>query len=86
VEWLEIEKVNPFVVATGLVTVGTTESGRSVTTEVASDNADTDPTPLVATTDTLMYLPMSESVNTYVLLVADPIFEYVPLEVDARCH
>jgi hypothetical protein len=65
--------VNPVAVATGVVAVGTTESGRSTTTAVASDNTDADPAPLVATTDTLMYLPISVSVNTYVLFTAEPI-------------
>jgi hypothetical protein len=69
-----------------VVAVGTTESGRSTTTDVSTDDTDVDPTPLVAATETLMYLPMSESVNTYVLFVADAILEYVPADVDARCH
>ena len=80
-------KVKPVDVATGVVAVGTTESVRSSTIDVAADNsADEDPIPLVAMTDTLMYLSMSASVTTYVLLVADEILEYEPLAADARFH
>ena len=67
--------------------VGVTESGRSAMTEVAADNsAIDDPFALVATTETFMYLPMSPSVRTYVLFVAEAMFEYVPLAVVARFH
>jgi len=79
--------VNPVVVATGVVAVGTTESGKSLTTVVAADNsAVEDPTPLVAITETLMYLSMSASVNTYVLSVAEVMLVYEPPEVVARFH
>jgi len=54
-----------------------------VATEVAAVD---DPTPFVATTDTLMYLSMSASVSTYVLLVAEEISEYEPPADDARFH
>ena len=64
--------MNPVAVATGLVAVGTTESGRSTTIDVAADNAALDdPTLFVAITDTLMYLSISVSVKSYELLVAD---------------
>ena len=79
--------MNPVAVETEVVTVGTIESGRSVTTDDAADNsAVEDPMPFVAITETLMYLFMSSSVNTYVLLVAEPILEYEPPEVAARFH
>jgi hypothetical protein len=79
--------VNPVAVETGVVAVGTIESGRSVTTVDAADvTADDGPTPLVAMTDTLMYLLMSSSVNTYVLFVAEEISEYEPPDVAARLH
>jgi hypothetical protein len=84
---LEIVNVNPVVVETEVVTVGTIESGRSVTIDVAADNsAVDDPMLFVAITDTLMYLSISASVNTYVLFVAEPMLEYEPPEVDARFH
>jgi hypothetical protein len=84
---LEIEKVNPVAVATGVVAVGTTESGKSLTTVDAAEVTDVDdPTPLVATTDTMRYLLMSSSVNTYVLVVAEEISEYEPPADDARFH
>jgi hypothetical protein len=80
-------KVKPFAVATEVVTVGTSESGRSVTIDDAAEVTDDDgPTPLVATTDTLMYLLMSSSANTYVLFVAEEISEYGPPADDARFH
>ena len=79
--------LKPVAVATGEVAVGTTESGKSLTTDVAADNsAAEDPMPFVAITETLMYLFMSSSVNTYVLLVAEPMFVYEPPEVAARFH
>jgi hypothetical protein len=79
--------VNPFAVATGVVAVGTTESVRSTTTEVATDKAADDaPTLFVAMTDTLMNLSMSASVNSYVLLVAEAMSEYTPPELVARFH
>ena len=79
--------MNPVAVATGVVAVGTTESGRSLTTEVAADNsAVEDPIVFVAITDTMMYLPTSASVNTYVLFVADGMSVYEPADVDARFH
>jgi hypothetical protein len=79
--------VNPVAVETEVVTVGTIESGRSATIDDAADNsADDAPIPFVAITDTLMYLLMSSSVKTYVLLVAELMLEYVPPEVDARFH
>jgi hypothetical protein len=79
--------VNPVAVATGFVAVGTTESVRSTTTDVATDKAALDaPMLLVAMTETLMYLPISESVNTYSEFVAEVILEYEPPDVDARCH
>ena len=57
--------MNPVAVDTGVVAVGTTESVRSITTDVAADNAaDEAPMLFVATTDTLMNLPISESVNS----------------------
>jgi hypothetical protein len=69
--------VNPVAVATGVVAVGTTESVRSTTTDVATDKAALDaPMLLVAMTETLMYLPISESVNTYSEFVAEEILEY----------
>jgi len=84
---LEIEKVNPVAVATGVVVVGTTESVRSRTIDVAADNsADDAPTLFDAIIDTLMYLSISASVNTYVLFVADEILEYKPLVAVARFH
>ena len=48
--------VNPAVVATGVVAVGTAESAKSSTIDVAADNTadDDEPIPLVAVTDTLM--------------------------------
>jgi hypothetical protein len=79
--------VNPVAVATEVVTVGTTESGRSLTTDVGADNSATeDPMAFVAVTDTLMYSPTSASVNSYVLLIADGMSVYEPVEVDARFH
>jgi hypothetical protein len=46
--------VKPVAVATGVVAVGTTESLRSTTTDVAADNtADEDPMLFVAVTATL---------------------------------
>jgi hypothetical protein len=79
--------VNPVAVATGVVVVGTTESVRSRIIDVAADNsADDAPILFVAITDTLMYLSMSASVNTYVLFVADEILEYEPLAAVARFH
>ena len=84
---MEIENVKPVEVATELVVVGTTESVRSTTTDVAADNTAVDaPTPLDAATETLMCLSMSVSVNSYVRLVAEPMFEYVPPDVVARFH
>ena len=84
---MEIENVKPVEVATELVVVGTTESVRSTTTDVAADNTAVDaPAPLDAATETLMCLSMSVSVNSYVRLVAEPIFEYVPPDVVARFH
>ena len=78
--------VNPVAVATGVVAVGTTESARSTTIDVAADNAAMDgPTLFVAITDTLMYLSISASVKSYELLIADGILEYEPPDV-ARCH
>jgi hypothetical protein len=72
-----IVNVNPVAVATGVVAVGTTESVRSTTTDVARDKAALDaPMLLVAMTETLMYLPISESVNTYSEFVAEEILEY----------
>jgi hypothetical protein len=69
--------VNPVAVATGVVAVGTTESVRSTTTDVATDKAALDaPMLLVAMTETLMYLPISVSVNTYSEFVAEEILEY----------
>jgi hypothetical protein len=57
--------VNPVAVASGLVTVGTTESARSTTTEVAADKtAEDEPTPFLAMTETLMNLSISASVNS----------------------
>ena len=79
--------VNPVAVATGVVTVGTSESVRSTTTEVAADKAaDDGPILLVAMTETLMNLPISASVNSYVLFVADAMSLYVPPTVLARFH
>jgi hypothetical protein len=63
--------VNPVAVATGVVAVGTTESGRSTTIDVAADDTDVGPTLLVAMTETLMYLSISASVKSYELLIAD---------------
>jgi hypothetical protein len=84
---LEIVNVKPVAVETGAVAVGTTASGKSLTTVDAAEVTGVDgPAPFVATTDTLMYLLMSSSVNTYVLFVAEEISEYVPPEVDARFH
>ena len=78
--------MNPVAVATGVVAVGTTESARSTTTDVAADKAALDaPMLLVAMTETLMYLSISVSVRTYVLFVADVISVYDPPEV-ARFH
>jgi hypothetical protein len=57
--------VKPVAVATGVDVVGTTESLRSTTIEVAADNAAVDaPILFVAITDTLMNLSMSASVNS----------------------
>jgi hypothetical protein len=79
--------VKPFAVAIGDVAVGTTESARSTTIEVAADKTALEvPTALVPMTDTLMKEPMSLSVNTYWLVVAELIFEYVPLTVLAFIH
>jgi len=79
--------VNPVAVATGVVVVGTTESVRSRIIDVAADNsADDAPILFVAITDTLMYLSISASVNTYVLFVADEILEYEPIADVARFH
>ena len=79
--------VNPVAVATGVVTVGTTESARSTTTEVAADKAaDDGPMLFLAMTETLMNLSMSVSVNSYVLSVADEMLVYVPPTEFARFH
>ena len=79
--------VKPVAVAIGVVAVGTTESLRSTTTEVAADNAAVDaPILFVAITDTLMNLSMSASVNSYVLSVAEVMFVYEPPTVFARFH
>jgi hypothetical protein len=60
---------------------------RSRTIDDAADNsADDAPILFVAITDTLMYLSISASVNTYVLFVADEILEYEPLAAIARFH
>jgi hypothetical protein len=58
----------------------------STTAVVAADKAAEDePTPFVATTETLMKYPTSDSSTTYELLVAVEIFAYPPVAV-ARCH
>jgi hypothetical protein len=78
--------VNPFAVATGIVAAGTTESSRSTTTELAADNTALEaPKLFLATTETLMYLPMSSSVSKYELNVAELISEYEP-STEARFH
>ena len=79
-------KVNPAVVETGVVAVGTTDSGRSTTTVVSAEEIVVGPRLFVATTETLMYLPISLSVSTYVLFDADAISENTPADIDARCH
>jgi hypothetical protein len=67
--------VKPVAVDTGFVAVGTTESVRSITTDVAAESAADDaPMLFVAITDTFMNLSISASVKSYVLSVADAIF------------
>ena len=79
--------VNPVAVATGVVAVGTTESVRSITTEVAADKtAEDGPILFLAMTETLMNLSISVSVNSYVLSVADVMVLYVPPTELARFH
>ena len=79
--------VKPVAVETGEVAVGTTESVRSTTTDVAAESAAEDePIPFVAMTDTLMNMSISESVKSYVLSVAEVMLVYVPPTVLARFH
>jgi hypothetical protein len=79
--------VKPVAVDTGFVAVGTTESVRSITTDVAAESAADDaPMMFVAITDTLMNLSISASVKSYVLSVADAMFVYEPPTVLARFH
>jgi hypothetical protein len=79
--------VKPVAVATGVVAVGTTESLRSITADVAADNAaDEAPMLFVAITDTLMNLSISASVKSYVLSLAEVMLLYVPFAASARFH
>ena len=79
--------MKPVAVATGVVSVGTTESVRSITADVAADKTALDePMMFVAITDTLMNLSISASVKSYVLSVADAMFVYEPPTVLARFH
>ena len=57
--------MKPVAVDTGDVVIGTTESVRSTTTDVAADNAaDEAPMLFVAITDAMMNLPISASVKS----------------------
>jgi hypothetical protein len=79
--------LKPVAVETGAVAVGTSASGKSLTTADAADvTADEDPILFIAITETLMYLLMSSSVNTYVLFLADGMSAYVPVDVSERFH